>query len=1266
MPKLRPLSRWLTLQFALVASMPLVVVAALVWFVLLPQMRTDMAVRHQALAQAIAGRVAAHLLGADHALRALADYVDTQGHQPPPFWISLLDAGAGSGDVFEAIYIADENKAVSAVGLPQMRRSKRDDLIGLDLSRRDFVGEAQMDKKEVWSETFLSTVSSRLAVALALPLRNRVMIGEITIERLSQFISQLPVEAGLFTTIIDRQGRIIADSRPGFGGRQVDSGIHAILSDELNPGTTTFEMDGKALIGTIVAVEQVGWKVLVAQPYPDAFRLITTTMRMLAVSLAISLMLAAAAGWLQARGFSRHFRRYTEQARSIADGDYDQPWPVSSISELADLAGNLQRMSHAIRQREMEITASEAKYRTLFETMAQGVIYVDVDGRIMSANPAAEGILGLSLEQMRGCTLLDPRWQAIGEDGTVLDGENMPVMVALRTGLEVRNVVVGFANPNAERVTWVNLDAMPQFQSGEERPFQVYATLRDVTERKRGEEALRLSERNLSITLDSIGDAVIATDTDGVVTRLNPIAEQLTGWTAAEAVGRPLPEVFHIVNAYTRQEVESPVEKVITEGQIVGLANHTVLIAKDGTEYQIADSGAPIRRADGQTTGVVLVFRDVTEAYLQAQIIRESEQLLRSITTNLPGVVFQFCATADHQYGLKYVSENTAEVFGLDVPLEGFFPAILANIPDGEKEKFLASIHEAVERERPWQYEGRYLKPSGATIWFHGSSIPHRKGSEILFDGLLLDITELKRTQEALYDSRQMLQLVLDTIPQRVFWKDRNFSYLGCNKPFAGDAGLDDPEVIIGKDDFELVWKDVAQLYQNDDQGVMETNLAKLSYEELQTQADGRVMWLNTSKVPLHDRSGNVIGVLGTYEDITERKQAENELRKLRNYLVNIIDSMPSVLVGVDSNGRVTQWNRHAQITTGMDAGAVLGKPLEAAYPLLSNKMARIKETIRTGKVHKEQKVPRQDQREMRYEDFIIYPLITNGVEGAVIRVDDVTERVRLEEMMVQSEKMLSVGGLAAGMAHEINNPLAGLLQSAMVLENRLQGDLEANHIAAAAVGTSMEMIKAYMEARGLGELLSGIRESGNRAARIVRNMLEFARKSDRAFSSHLLSQVMDQTVELAASDYDLRKNYDFKRMQIVREYAEDLPEVPCDKSKIQQVLLNILKNGAQAMAGQGTCDDQPPRFILRTRRDGDMARIEIEDNGPGMDEATRKRVFEPFFTTKPVDRGTGLGLSVSYFIIAEDHGGTLSVSSAEGKGTIFSIRLPLEGRDQP
>ena len=152
---------------------------------------------------------------------------------------------------------------------------------------------------------------------------------------------------------------------------------------------------------------------------------------------------------------------------------------------------------------------------------------------------------------------------------------------------------------------------------------------------------------------------------------------------------------------------------------------------------------------------------------------------------------------------------------------------------------------------------------------------------------------------------------------------------------------------------------------------------------------------------------------------------------------------------------------------------------------------------------------------------------------------------------------------------------------------------------------------------------------------------------------------LLDNTIELASSDYDLKKKYDFRRIDIVREYDPTMPEVPCERTKIQQVFLNILKNSAQAMA-QEKDEGKEPLIALRVQRDGDTALIEIEDNGPGMDDATRKRVFEPFFTTKGIGDDTGLGLSVSYFIITKNHGGTLSVESTPGIGAKFIIRLPL------
>ena len=295
------------------------------------------------------------------------------------------------------------------------------------------------------------------------------------------------------------------------------------------------------------------------------------------------------------------------------------------------------------------------------------------------------------------------------------------------------------------------------------------------------------------------------------------------------------------------------------------------------------------------------------------------------------------------------------------------------------------------------------------------------------------------------------------------------------------------------------------------------------------------------------------------------------------------------------------------------------------------------------------------------YADVMVYPLLADGSAGAVIRIDDITSRVRIEQMMVQTEKMMSVGGLAAGMAHEINNPLSGVLQSSQNILRRLSPDLEANRRTAEALGVDLERMYRYLEERGILEFVNTIQQSASRASHIVADMLAYSRSTTTDFQPARVEDMLDTVVRLAASDYDLKKKYDFKQVEIVHDLDPELETLVCDHTEIEQVLLNLVKNAAQAMAEGGT--PPPHRIILRTRREGEYGRIEVQDNGPGIDKQTQRRVFEPFFTTKAVGVGTGLGLSVSYFIITDQHKGTIDVSSTPGKGTCFTIRLPLQGR---
>jgi PAS domain S-box-containing protein len=277
-------------------------------------------------------------------------------------------------------------------------------------------------------------------------------------------------------------------------------------------------------------------------------------------------------------------------------------------------------------------------------------------------------------------------------------------------------------------------------------------------------------------------------------------------------------------------------------------------------------------------------------------------------------------------------------------------------------------------------------------------------------------------------------------------------------------------------------------------------------------------------------------------------------------------------------------------------------------------------------------------------------------IEGLV---DDVTENKRMQELMIQTEKMMSVGGLAAGMAHELNNPLGIVLQSLENLERRLSPTLPANRPAAQEARVDLDAVGRYMASREIPGYLAAIREAAERAAGIIRTMLEFSRAGESAPGPCSLPDIVETALELAAKDYDLRRKYDFRAVRIVRDLDGSIPLVSCTAGEIVQVVLNIVKNAAEALA-ESRDPARDPTITISARPDGAFAQLSIRDNGPGMDELTRRRVFEPYFSTKGPGEGTGLGLSVAYFIVTQRTGGTISVESTRGQGAEFVIWLPV------
>ena len=522
------------------------------------------------------------------------------------------------------------------------------------------------------------------------------------------------------------------------------------------------------------------------------------------------------------------------------------------------------------------------------------------------------------------------------------------------------------------------------------------------------------------------------------------------------------------------------------------------------------------------------------------------------------------------------------------------------------------------------------------------------------------DITERKRAEEALQRSEAYLseaQRMSHTGSWAFDLTGNKYIYLSeeCSRIFELKAqeGLPTRESI-------------SRLIHPEDWERVNGDFEKLLHEKVDTSSEfritlpsGTVKHVQTTRHPVLNDAGEVITIVGTTIDITERKRAEAEINSLKNYLSNIIDSMPSMLVGMDNTRTITQWNRQAEAFTGIPEGDAIGKPIADLLPDFAPWIMTLETNMDEHRPSLMEKLLIEKDGERRFYDLMLYPLLVDHVEGSVLRIEDVTERARIQELIVQTEKMMSLGGLAAGMAHEINNPLGIITQAAQNIERRISLELPTNRKVAEELGLNLEGIRAYFDKRQISDAIASIRTASSRAAKIVANMLQFSRRADTTTEPASLAQILDKALELAASDYDLKKKYDFRSIEIIKDF-QDMPQVPIVSAEIEQVILNLLKNAAQAMTANPP--DRKPRISFRLRGEDRYAVFEVEDNGPGMVEDVRRRVFEPFFTTKEPGVGTGLGLSVSYMIITQNHKGLMEVQSTPGRGTVFKVSLPIRG----
>jgi two-component system, cell cycle sensor histidine kinase and response regulator CckA len=494
----------------------------------------------------------------------------------------------------------------------------------------------------------------------------------------------------------------------------------------------------------------------------------------------------------------------------------------------------------------------------------------------------------------------------------------------------------------------------------------------------------------------------------------------------------------------------------------------------------------------------------------------------------------------------------------------------------------------------------------------------------------------------------RLLQLVMDTIPEFIFWKDRNSVYVGCNQNFARAAGVGSPEGIVGKTDFDLAWKpEEAAFFREVDERVMSSGVAEYRIVEPQLHADGKCAWLETNKVPLLDDDGRVVGILGTFQDITERKSGEQALQERERSLRITLDSIADGVISTDADGLIVRVNPVASGLLQTAPEELIGRKLDDVY-LAHRREERVARELfasirrdRRPQGPAEVVLVRSTEREQALLETAAPIMDKEGAfQGVVIVLRDITAQRQLEARLRHAHKMDSVGQLAGGIAHDFNNMLTGIMGAAEMLR----------------LGVT--------DSPRLTELADLILKTSARAGELTRRLLTFSRQDCVATGDVDIHDVVNQVVSILERSVD-------RRIEIDVQLQADPSHTQGNKAELESALLNLALNGRDAMPEGGQLsisttsvelDESYCTAVPFTIEPGDFIRISVRDSGHGIPKDIQDRIFEPFFTTKPPSRGTGLGLATVYGT-AVAHKGAVTVYSEPGVGTVFHVLLPIVGR---
>lgn len=519
----------------------------------------------------------------------------------------------------------------------------------------------------------------------------------------------------------------------------------------------------------------------------------------------------------------------------------------------------------------------------------------------------------------------------------------------------------------------------------------------------------------------------------------------------------------------------------------------------------------------------------------------------------------------------------------------------------------------------------------------------------------------------------ELLNALLTSTSDAIYFKDLQSRFVAVSQAQATKFNLNSTAEAVGKSDSDFFTGDHALEALHDEQEIMRTGVALNGKEEKETWPDKEPTWVLTSKMPLRNGEGKIVGTFGISRDISRTKRAEEALKASHRESEIFINAVPSILIGIGADGRIRRWNQAATTAFGVSEADVLNQMLASCgiawlNPNMeeeANSWLRVEDSARIDNLTFERD---GGKRSLGLTIKKIDLLDPDGVALLIVGADT-TERIQLELQMRQTQKMEAIGQLAAGIAHEINTPAQYVADNITFSKDSWPAFMELVHLAEkivqehAANSVSPETISQlihhlkesdfeYLQReipRALEQSFDGIQ----RIAAIVRAMREFSHPDSSEKQAIDINRAIEAAITVSRNEWkyvaELETNLD-----------PTLPLVRCFVGEFNQVIINLLINAAHAIGDVVAKTNQRGRIVVGTRRVEDFLEVSIKDTGSGIPQAVQSRVFEPFFTTKAMGKGTGQGLALAHAVIVKRHGGRIWFDTEAGCGTTFFIRIPL------